>query len=97
MRWFFFSHCISNGSNIVYIWTRTSKSETSKSHRTGVFSVLKNCLLFSSNHIHTREDSYSLMVVGWKEGKQVALILEFRTNDTFFVHEKTQTHIKLQI
>lgn len=27
-------------------------------------------------------DSYSVMVVGWKEGKKVAFILEFRTNDT---------------
>lgn len=97
MRCFLLAHCISNGYNIAYVWTRTSKNETSNSHRTGLFSVLQNCLLFSSNHIPTRVDSYLVMVIEWKEGEKVAFILEFRTNDTFFVHEKTQTHMKLQI
>lgn len=42
------------------------KNETSNHHRTGVFSVLQNCLLFSSNHIPTRVDSY-FCNGGWME------------------------------
>lgn len=54
-----------------------------------MFSVLQNCLLFSSAQRAARTVSYSVMVAGRKEGKKVVLIPEFRTNDTSFIHEKT--------
>lgn len=35
-----------------------------------------------------RMSSYFVMVTGRKEGKKLVFILEFRTNDISFIHEK---------